>query len=635
MLELLFNFILTLLFIFIFIYLPGQIILTKLNTHYGIDVAVAIGLSIFVVFVFFVRWALPMPLAVWIYLISWVIIAWKWHIRLPIFNPRFNFWVLLAICIGVFTQVWPYLSMLGEGEKALKYAVFDNHDQAWHAALIKELAVEFPPQIPGFAGHILKNYHYFYDLLIAAQTQVFGGDVLLYIQAIYPVLISLFFGVAVWRISTFITAKKWLQGTIVLYAYLANNLAYFLTIFGYIEWRSDTLLLDQVIIFLFNQQSVLSIAILFYFFLILYEYNNLKYKLVIGLVLAFMLAFMLNLKIYSFIIALVSLAIWIIVELKEKFKKKQTINLLKAILLPGVMTFLLACGILLLTFQMGGTFIVYRPGWLLDEFFIRNILPYWRWLASQKALSVLYNQSWKLIVIQFITLIIFFIGNFHLRLSAFFIKTNNYMLKLLKLAGIISILFTLIGYQTNSPFNIIQFGPYAIVIFSILMWMGLDIFKNKYIQVFIIIIIFIVSIPTSLKTIMAYHQTKYENINYELLSGLQQLEKQPRGAVLSINADVKLHTGLPLSDKLRGPNIIGAASGQPTYYFDKSQLEVLQLDYEQKDQWVQKYTQLACGENLVELVQAEIRYLIIPYTVECIEIETVYESDHYGIYQLY
>ena len=150
----------------------------------------------------------------------------KYQVKFNLPKIQFNHRLILIIALGVVGQAWTYIASALAGFDNLRFNLLTNHDQAWHMSLINELVNNFPPIVPGFSGEILHNYHYFYDLLISTNIWLVHGSAYVYLQLIYPVLISVLYGLSIYRISVLLIKNKTLQIISVFLAYFGNNLAY-------------------------------------------------------------------------------------------------------------------------------------------------------------------------------------------------------------------------------------------------------------------------------------------------------------------------------------------------------------------------------------------------------------------------
>ena len=73
-------------------------------------------------------------------------------------------------------------------------------DGVWHEALVGQLNRGIPPGNPGFAGQLLTNYHYFYDLLVSAVHSL-GVPSNFLIYRFFPVIFSILFGIGTYKLA--------------------------------------------------------------------------------------------------------------------------------------------------------------------------------------------------------------------------------------------------------------------------------------------------------------------------------------------------------------------------------------------------------------------------------------------------
>jgi len=604
------HFISVIIFSFLFAYLPGKVFFQILKSKQPWDISLALGIAQMMLILFFGRFLLPVWILLLIYLSLILLCVKKLHLAvLPSkLNIKPNIVVISLIFLGALVQSMDYLATLAGGYAMVEQKLYQSHDQSWHVALVSELTQNFPPQIPGYSGEILKNYHYFYDLFIAANVLIMGGDIALYLQGIYPILISIFYGISVWRIITFLTKKPAAIYIALLFAYLGNNLSYMLTWFGAKEWRSDTLLLDQPIIYLYNHQTVLSVVFVLYILYLYQQWHNSRYKPALVIPMAIMTLVLMNLKMYAFVVAIITLAILGVKAIIEQLylNKRLSLNLLNSLKYGVLIGLAGVLGIYLLAFKQGGSFININPGWLIDQFFIRNILPISKALASRRAIYQLYQEDIKLFLFDFIVAIIFIIGNFNVRLLGLLSNWKKAVIgQGLLISSIISLIFLLIGNQTSSAFNIIQFGPYAVVSMTLLMAYFFTRIDNLWLRRCIILLSIIISMPVSLRTVVSYEQLFINNkLNKQISTEIEcykNLRDMDKGPVLL------MQSGDHRNNNMR------AFTRQRAYFTDKTQMEVLGIDFKYREDLVERVNENMCGLSESERDQMQrdgVRYLV-------------------------
>ena len=257
------------LYLFFLAYLPAKALMYRLKLKLSWDTLLAIGTSMLMLVLFIGRFLLPDQILLLIYGLVSLYLAIKYKL-IKIGIKKLPSPVLIVILIlGVFSQSYSFLNGLVYGFPNLERLVSSLHDQAWHISLVNELLYHYPPQVPGFSGHILSNYHYFYDLLLAGQVKLTGSDTLMLVQIIYPVLVSLFFGISAYQMLG-ITIKNYYLKLIGLFLiYFGGSFDYILFYLGRQLAYFQPFYLDQPIVFLFNVQTTLSISLVMYALILL------------------------------------------------------------------------------------------------------------------------------------------------------------------------------------------------------------------------------------------------------------------------------------------------------------------------------------------------------------------------------
>jgi len=106
----------------------------------------------------------------------------------------------------------------------------NGHDAIWHLSLINQLKQNIPPQNPIFAGEILSNYHWGYDLLVALISKVTLIDPsILYFQ-ILPIIFSLILGFLSYKLAFLITKNYFNSIIFVILNYFASSFGWIVTL---------------------------------------------------------------------------------------------------------------------------------------------------------------------------------------------------------------------------------------------------------------------------------------------------------------------------------------------------------------------------------------------------------------------
>ncbi len=115
--------------------------------------------------------------------------------KFPKFKNKFNLALIGIIASGTIFQVMPTLKSGLIFPFGMGFWGPNTHDGVWHISLINQLVKDVPPQNPVFAGEVLKNYHYFFDLLVAVTIYVTKVPALDLLFRFYPFVFSLLLGI--------------------------------------------------------------------------------------------------------------------------------------------------------------------------------------------------------------------------------------------------------------------------------------------------------------------------------------------------------------------------------------------------------------------------------------------------------
>jgi len=566
--TLLVNLIGFLVFFYIFSYLPGLLILKKLKIKSFWDLDLAVGITLLGSTLFFGRWLLPTNYIlsiIFLILISYLFLNYK-QLNLTIPKIKLNYKLLLVLLLGVTAQSLPYITSLIKGESYLSSYIFSNHDQAWHASLIYELVNHFPPQIPGFSGVTLKNYHYLYDLILAANLSFLRLNLNYLLQGIYPIAISFLFGTTIYRVTTLLTKSKLTPILAVFFGYFANNLSFLQQFIGKNDWQISDLIIDQPIIYLFNHQTVLSISLVTYLAILITKVNSKKLEFNKSLIISLSITSLILLKIYAFITIIFALAIYWLLNIKNK-------NILLILSISGLIS-LVYLG---LTFNLGGKFLNFNPGWIAEAFFDKTLAPIFPKLHGLQMIWHQQGNNLKLTLLKLFSLTLLLISNFHLRLLGFFslFKRPKPIVKILTLTSLTSIILSLIGNQVSSAYNIIQFLPYALTLSTILSLLFLE--KLTFFVKYLILFLFIITSLPSIKTIQGYLRPQDNYLIYqEKIDLLKTLSTKPQGTIVSFVEENSEN------------NLLSSASQQRSFYADQKQLIVLGQKYAQRQKIIKQ-----------------------------------------------
>lgn len=509
-------------------------------------------------------------------------------------------------------------------------------DGVWHEALVNQLKISLPPQNPGFAGQVLTNYHYFYDLLLAEISRLGEIPAAFLIYRLFPVIFSFLLG-----IGTYILAKRLFNNkTISIFAVI---LAYFGSSFGWIIslirhepiGGESAFWANQPVSMNLNPPYAISLIILIFTAIMLDSYLKKAgfWKAVI-LTLAF--GFLIGFKAYAGAIALGAL---LLLTLKKVFIDKEYAILPVFLGASGI-----SMAIYFLISRGGAGLIEIQPLWLIntmidagDRVGIPNL--------TARRFAYLAERKWfNFSAVEIVSLIIFFIGNLGTRIVAFwgiqkkFLKNDLHLF--IFFAAAASLVPPLIFVQKGNPWNIVQFF-YYFMFFSGLY--AANALKKLPVPALIIILLF-----TPISSLATFRSWLYPNPPAYLPTGEYQgltfLSGRAPGTVLKV----------PFNPAIRGnfkdpfplavyadETYVSAFSSHPVFIEDAEQQTILDSNYKPRLEEASRFfieKDLSWSKKF--LFDNNIKYVYLPKIYYLPEAEQeypmtkIFENGSVNIYQV-
>ncbi|MEX0896136.1 MAG: hypothetical protein WDZ94_04360 [Patescibacteria group bacterium] len=441
------------------------------------------------------------------------------------------------------------------------------HDSSWHLALIESLQKQIPPTHPSFPSVDLQNYHYFYDVFLAAFAQVTQVSAsILYFQFFPLVLAVLLVG------SAYILGSKLFSHSaglwLVFFTAFGGSFAYLIPLFlpGQ-SWGESSFWVSQTFIMMVNPQIMLTLTITFVvLFLLAQKELNTKGWLALILLVGASIGF----KSYAWVILFVIVGVYLLVALLRTKK-------IRFFWLGATLGLISVPFVWLITGFKTGTFF-YHPLWYLDSMVespdrLNHIQ--WKFLEDHYRSKENWPRVWE---IKLKELVVFYGGNLGTRIlflllaiPALYRKIPSKAQTALAVAAlgfVFSSVFPLLFLQTGIVWNSIQFWYYTLAFANVGAAVALAIFlqnRGLLITVATILVIVAATIPTY---IFAVHDklTGFQTIAAEEVSLLRMLEEDSKTLVC------------PSEDSLYHTLLIPAYSATETYLAMPVQLEIMEND---------------------------------------------------------
>lgn len=510
----------------------------------------------------------------------------------------------------------------------------NTHDGIWHVSLINQLIKNVPPENPIYSGDILKNYHYFYDLLVALTHNVSGIPVLDLLFRFYPITFSILLGVLTFYLIKLFNPTK-------LGILLGLYLVYFAGSFGwiveYIKVRhlggESAFWANQSVSFNLNPPFAISLLIVITIFLLLFLQKNSKAVLFILTILA---GTLISFKAYGAILILLTLLIVGIL--------KKNLNYLILFATGSI----LSMAMLLSNFTLGQKLIIFSPFWFIHSMVDSPDRVGWARLSLARVAGFETKNYFKLISAEAISFLIFVIGNLGTRVFALFsiLKIKkifadiNYLTLLI--FSILSLFIPILFIQAGNPWNTIQFMYYFLYISAVVGGIVFAKVVAKLPKVLfmpaVLIFIFVTPINAwaTANGYITYNPHAY--INPQEIEALDFLRSKEQGIVLTYPYDPKL------KDEIVEPwpiyvydstAYVSAVSGKVVFVEDEPQNQILLNDY--KKRIILSKDFFLSGKKTF-LTENNISYIYLPkihhISLEEKDLSKIFENDYVYIYEV-
>ena len=320
-----------------------------------------------------------------ILLLLWIRIQGREFLRAVIdkaFFSNVDWIVVVLIILGVGIQlssVWFNGVYLKEG---LFFCCGNLSDSILHTALTNQVVKNFPPYEPGMYGEIVRNYHYWGNLIIGELIRVFHLPLISTQNQYAMFLISAFLGLSGVVFGQMAGLGRSFYRWLVFFLYMGGDLIFLLVSFMRKEVNFQMSSIEDGAKFLVNPPRAISIILLFVglsLFLIWLKKKNFS----LGLLAVFVLVSTIGFKVYTGFFVLTGLFGLLVFFVLKKYFKFITLFFV-AVLVSAIIYFPVnkdAGGLYFTGFSLFENFIV-QPWMMLDrlELARRIYLEHYSWL---------------------------------------------------------------------------------------------------------------------------------------------------------------------------------------------------------------------------------------------------------------
>jgi hypothetical protein len=469
-----------------------------------------------------------------------------------------------------------------------------GRDGMWHIALMEEMKRNiFPFQNPEYAGYILKNYHFFVDLLMSDVSRMFRFSNLDIYFRFFPILFSLLLG-----LSSFVFVRYWSKNKTaglwaMIFTYFAGSFGYIVTLIRNETIGGETIFwMNQTSSVLGNPPQACAFIIFIGFLFLLLRYlrsREIQYLILAGLLGGVTIEF----KVYGGLIILGALFVLGVYELI--FKKKYQIILL-------FVSVLIISSILYFPNSSGATgFVIFEPWWFIRTMVVSNLgLMDWE-LRRQTYLSIgRFTSYLRVLQLEGGAFLIYLFGNLGMRLLGF-TKVLGDLRKgdikksinvFIYVAIFIAFTVPLIFLQRGVVYNSIQFSQYFLLLFGFMAATSITKiitgFKNKFLRILLSVSIIILMTPTTFGLLYQFYSNKpLAKVSSTELLALNFLKNNTNVNSIILTAPFNQYNlgrnGVPpiLIYNWSDTGYVAAFSGRRTLISDAEQIDI--MGYNAKD----------------------------------------------------
>lgn len=569
--------------------------------------------------------------------------------NLPQIKNKFSLSLTMLIICGTIFQVLPVFQSGINFNYGLGFWGPNTHDGIWHISLINELLKNVPPQNPIFSGVVLKNYHYFYDLLIAVTNYLTNLSTLDLVFRFFPIIFSLSLGIGSYFLIWNLFKESFGIVNTKVAVFISLYLIYFAGSFGWIvEFITQRHLggesafwANQAVSFNLNPPFAASLIIIIALLQLLPFKARLTKSgffasiILIGSLIAF--------KSYPGALILLSI---LIIGLIDIFRTKNFSFIILFIFGGLISTFLF-----LSNFKPSDSLLIVSPFWFVNSMIDSPDRVGWTRLALTRIVG-LNDKNWiKFFGAEGLSLAIFIIGNLGLRFFALFslikfrqiLKNKSFLF--LTILSLFSTFIPLIFIQAGNPWNTIQFFYYGMYVSSLVAGVVISylIFKlPRIVGILIVTIVIFIGPINSVVTARGYLVSKpHAFVSSKEIEGLTFLSSQEKGEILTYPYDQSLKKDIAEPWPLLvydSTAYVAALSGKSVYLEDESQNQILLTDYKKRQVASNDFFMGSDNQKIEFLRKNNIKYIYIPKIFnqklsESNDIKNIFENEEVIIYQ--
>lgn len=499
-------------------------------------------------------------------------------------KKRIIFFLIFFFCF--FIQILPVIRSGLNYNYGLGFWGSNGHDAIWHLSLINSIKNPLKIILPIFAGETLKNYHPFFDILIAFFSNITRIPSIIWYFQIFP-LISTF----ILLLTSFFLGRKitsTFKGGILLMFFnsLANSFGWLVSLFKTGQISGESLFWSmQSASNQLNPPFTLSLIFINLFLLLILN-KTIKFKVKSIFFLLILILTPIT-KAYGGVVVYSIFAFYSLFS----FKKDKKPFILFLISLP------LAYLVFTLYNSTSTSLFIFKPFWFINSLVESPDRLYIPFLANMRyTLEASGRIGPRLIVLYCLLTGVFYLGNFSWRLFGLFsIKSFKSKIKLpLLLTIFITALIPLFFIQKGTSWNTIQFLYYSLFLSNIFLVYYFSKGKLTLFKKTLLIIVITTTVVSNYETIARYLSNPAPAaLPKAEIEALNFLKSQDKGIVLAYPYDKHKKdyfdtTPIPLY-AYETTAYISAFSKQISFLEDEMNLSIIGFDWSNRRLEIDKF----------------------------------------------
>ncbi|MDP2649442.1 MAG: hypothetical protein Q8P10_01220 [bacterium] len=495
------NFLYFFLAVFIAFFIPGDLLIRRLNlsSFNRITIATLLGLVMWgwqgYVFGYLgIRWA-TYPYLLLCFVV-WVIfnrnVGKYIRINKKVNFRQVDFLAVLLITIGIFMQlssVWLNGVLTSRGLYFCCGSIMDN---ILFLSITDQIAKNFPPFEPGMYGVNIQNYHYWGSLVVGELIRVFKLPLLATSYQYMTVFVSLFLGASAITFTSILKLKRAFAIFLIFFLYFGGDFIW--VVLGVLRGNSFFAMnpMESGQQFLENIPRAIGVIEFFAFISVFIIWIR-KKDIFSGIVSAFIVSSLIGFKIYIGFFALSGLGILACYYLiKHKLK----------MVLPIMLAFILSLFIYYpVNSNAGGLY--YTGFWRFENFIVQPLFNLQR-LELARVIYLTHNNWLRVIQYEIIFMFIYFVSTFGTKLVGLFQSKKSLAsfpkeFNILMISAIIlSIILGSFFLQASGGANTFNFLVSVFILGSIYTALSCYYFISpgkKFFPVAIVVLIILLTIP--------------------------------------------------------------------------------------------------------------------------------------------